>query len=536
VRNTLSLILLYSLLCSTPGYATQYENNQYVWNFQSGEPWPGGYHQNTGKPKNLTWAYPEYPRDFFTRIANALPEQRVNEAFLTDDAGSNIHLNEEAEVFVTFVHEGAGYKNSFGYFTFDRANPPTSAAQVQEVIVFPNLSYPHLTNGHRVSLGTFPAGTSIGFFIAANGFWYDSGVRNTKVPYYYSLKDLNPDPTDELRQHNVLLFDEEVDEIVLGFEDLPRSWGDNDFNDAVFAVGATPSSAIDTEVLTPVPDANDSDADGVIDSEDEFPDNYHRASSSYSPSSNDYNTWAFEDNWPRRGDHDMNDLVVSEQSRVLYNAEGGVTGLLVEGFIEARGAAFANGFALRLPGVAAAAFADATITIAGQTYTKQPESGHDELVMQLWRNTHHFTTTGQTGRCSHFNTVKACQQFDPVPYLLEINFADPLAALDAATFDFFLFRTHYRGREIHLVDVAPTARFDLTQLGKFDDTSSVAEGRYFRTQENLPWALKIGTRWRYPQEYIDVHWAYPDYEAWVESEGAQATDWFNTSERDTHYY
>jgi len=38
--------------------------------------------------------------------------------------------------------------------------------------------------------------------------------------------------------------DEEVSEVVLAFEDLPRTWGDNDFNDAVFAVKVTPESAL----------------------------------------------------------------------------------------------------------------------------------------------------------------------------------------------------------------------------------------------------------------------------------------------------
>jgi hypothetical protein len=44
-------------------------------------------------------------------------EQELNEAFITDDNGSTIHLTEEAEMFVTFIHEGAGYKTRlFFYF------------------------------------------------------------------------------------------------------------------------------------------------------------------------------------------------------------------------------------------------------------------------------------------------------------------------------------------------------------------------------------------------------------------------------------
>ncbi|WP_045857206.1 hypothetical protein [Teredinibacter purpureus] len=86
-------------------------------------------------------------------------------------------LQEEAEVLITFIHEGAGYKNSFGYFTVDPNNPSLSIWDISETIVCPNLSYPHFANGHRVSIGRFPAGTAVGFFLAANAFWYDTGVK-----------------------------------------------------------------------------------------------------------------------------------------------------------------------------------------------------------------------------------------------------------------------------------------------------------------------------------------------------------------------
>ena len=516
--------------------ATTMENGQFVWNFLSDQPWPIGYNQSTGKPEGLIYARDQYPPEFFQRIANALPESHVNEAFLTDDSGSNITLNEEAEVFVTFIHEGAGYRNSFGFFTFDKNNPPSSPEEVAETIVFPNLSYPHLTNGHRLSLGTFPAGTSIGFFIAANGFWYYTGVKNFAVPYYYSLKDLNPDPTDALRQHNVLLFDEEVDEVIIGFEDLPRTWGDNDFNDAVFSVKTTPASAIDTTSLVVIPDADDSDADGVPDADDEFPNDYNRVSSSYYPSDSGWVTLAYEDNWPATGDYDMNDLVVRERTQVIYNADNLVSGFKVSGYIDARGAQHRNGFALRLMDVDASNFEEATLTVDGQTFNKLPEPNQTDLVLQLWSDSHAFTATGEAGSCSHFNTVKTCTAHDPVPFELDVELNTPLAAIMHSQMDFFLFRTNYRGREIHFADYPPTDLFDFSQFGRKEDTSDPSLQRYFRNESNLPWALKVPDDWNYPREYIDVLWAYPDYEVWVESSGEQATDWFNTSDRVHHYY
>lgn len=534
IRFVMAIYLLFGVTLFAK--ATSLENGQYQWDFLSGQAWPYGYQQNIGKPDNLSWHYNDYSDDFFARINNALPESSINEAFLTDDSGSTISLTEEAEVFVTFIHEGAGYKNSFGYFIFDPENPPQTAAEVSEIIVFPNLSYPHLSSGHRLSLGVFPADTHIGFFIAANGFWYDTGVKPNRVPYYYSLQNLNPESDPALRQHLVLLYDEEVSEVILGFEDLPRTWGDNDFNDAVFSIKSSPESAINSDDLVVVPQVNDSDADGIVDESDEFPNDYNRAYSSYYPNQNDSVTLAFEDNWPSVGDYDLNDLVISEQLRIIYNAAGAISGFTISGAIRARGAANHNGFAMRLMDVDPSAIADASITINGQQFTKQVENDQTDAVIVLWQDSHDFTQTNESDKCAHFNTIKECSQFDPVPFLLDVELNSPLTSLNHSIIDFFIFRTNDRSHEIHFANYPPTDLFDLTRFGKFDDTSEPSNGRYFKSELNLPWALKLSTQWRYPQEYIDVIWAYPEYETWVESSGVESQEWHVFNDRIHHIY
>ncbi|WNC70666.1 LruC domain-containing protein [Thalassotalea psychrophila] len=544
IANTLSTIILlllcFSVFVSAYVQAvTQDENGNYVWSFLSGSPWPLGYDQNTGKPDDLIWAKDEYPADFFTLINNALPESEVNEAFLTGDAGSTITIKpgvEEAEIFITFIHEGAGYKNSFGFFVFDPENPPTSPEQVNEIIIFPNLSFPHLTNGHRVSLGTFSGGTSIGFFLAANAFWYDSGVKPTKVPYYYSLTNLNDEPNSTLQQHMVALYEQGVEEVILGFEDLPRSWGDNDFNDAVFSVKVTPASALQLNDLIEIPDINDSDADGILDDADEFPDDYNRAFSSFYPNVQSWVTLAFEDNWPHIGDYDLNDLIIRERLQVIYNSDTQITGFKISGFIDARGAAFHNGFALRLLDIPASALLDSTLIIGGQSYEKTAEQYQQDLVISLWSDTHVFTETSGSGKCKHFNTVAECNTFPSVPFELDVNFSTVVDSLLHSSLDFFIYRTNNRSREIHFAGYPPTDLFDITQFGKGDDSSVVEQERYFKTDNNLPWAIKIDTAWSYPKEYIDIIWAYPVFETWVESSGIEAPDWYINPGRPQHTF
>lgn len=511
-------------------------NGVYQWQFLSGQAWPGGYNQNTGKPIEMVWARDEYTADFYQRINNALPEARINEAFLTDDSGSTITLTEDAEVFVTFIHEGAGYRNAFGFFSYPTGNPPTSREDVDVTIAFPNLSYPHMANGHRVSLGNFTAGTTIGFFIAANGYSWWSGVKENRIPYYYSLSDLNPEHTAELRQHVVLLYDDEVDEVIMGFEDLPRTWGDNDFNDAVFSVKATPGTAIQTEDLVQMPDVNDSDADGVPDEEDEFPNDYRRAYSSFYPNSEDWVTLAFEDNWPKLGDYDMNDLVVRERLQTIYSSDGGISGIKISGFIDARGAANRNGFGVRLLNQDPSLIEGATLLIDGNSYSKYAEDYQSEAVITVWQDSTVYTQTGESGKCSLFNTNKACQTFAPVPFSLDVQFSQDINGLLHSDLDFFIFRSNKRGHEIHFAGYGPTDLADPWLFGTHADNSDANTGSYYKSDQNLPWGLKLNSNWDYPREYIDVLWAYPNYQDWVESSGATAQDWYLETERQTHIY
>lgn len=529
-------VFLLLLGLSPQSFATDYINGVYQWEFLSGQAWPGGYRRDTGKPEELIWARNEYSDEFYERINNALPEAKINEAFLTDDSGSTLSLIEDAEVFVTFIHEGAGYRNAFGYFSYPTGNPPTSREEVDVSIVFPNLSYPHLANGHRVSLGNFNAGTTVGFFIAANGYSWWTGVKDSPVPYYYSLSGLNPERDPGLKQHVVLLYDEEVQEVIMGFEDLPREWGDNDFNDAVFSVKATPDSAIATGTLVEMPQVNDSDADGIADAQDEFPNDYRRAYSSYFPNREDWVTLAYEDNWPKLGDYDMNDLVIRERLQTIYSSKGGISAINISGFIDARGASNHNGFALRLLHRAPELIESAELVIKGETFSKVPEAYQSDAVIQVWANSTTMTQTGESGQCSHFNTHLHCTQFASVPFELDIQFSEDIVGLLHSDLDFFIFRTDNRGHEIHFTGYPPTDLADPYLFGRQADDSNLATGRYYKSEQNLPWGLKLNSQWQYPREYIDVLWAYPDYQSWVESSGTAKQDWYIEPGRQTHVY
>lgn len=246
--------------------------------------------------------------DLLQTITDALPEERgqIDQNFLNQAYDPNISLSAESQLAITFIDEGAGYRNSLGYFTFNDStfsgltfgdidtdnSGIISTSEIGSVngvttsMVFPNASKigdggllgqgdTYVLGGGSlaftedswvISDGTlFDTGTNVGFFLAANA-WNDYGNRGfgeigtvdgwdgtAGDPYtYYTLDFLNPendltatiDTVDYSTRHVALTFEsEDRNTLIMGFEDLYRL-GDQDYNDAVFLVRSDPTGAM----------------------------------------------------------------------------------------------------------------------------------------------------------------------------------------------------------------------------------------------------------------------------------------------------
>ena len=159
-------------------------------------------------------------------------------------------LNEEATVYITFINEGAGFKNSFGAYTYDANNPPATAAEItNQQLIYPNASKLHsggaLVPGATMRLlGTFPANTQIGTFLLANS-WVGldnvpGGLREALYTHYsetaYNYKGY---------PQSLLFYDASCNAIISTFEDLRSNVGDKDFNDCIVQITIEPASAVD---------------------------------------------------------------------------------------------------------------------------------------------------------------------------------------------------------------------------------------------------------------------------------------------------
>ncbi len=196
-------------------------------------------------------------------INAALPERYpvpdYNPHYISSGYETNIHLTDSAEVYVTFVAEGAGYKNVLGYYTYDVSDGPGIPQDQDITIIFPNVSAKGsgggLEAGNKVKLGNFSAGTGIGWVLLANGW---NGQVTSGLWTLYSDSQFNPETDESLKQHNVLLQDQENQRVILGFEDIRRDYAscDNDFNDAIFYITANPFEAMELANVTPIETAN----------------------------------------------------------------------------------------------------------------------------------------------------------------------------------------------------------------------------------------------------------------------------------------
>jgi LruC domain-containing protein len=477
---------------------------------------------------------PGFLNDINASFPESQPVPTHNPHYLDPENEYDFKLQEPSEVWVTFIHEGAGYKNVFGYYTYIIGNPPASSGDIDTInIVFPNVSFQGsgggLVSGNKVYLGVFPQNTAIGWVLIADGF--SNGQITNGRGVYFSNPDLNPETTPEKRQHAVHLLDNGRDLFILGFEDLNRDGhSDDDFNDAMFFITANPITAVDlTGFQTVTYTSDDADGDGIPNQFDDYPDDPERAFNNFYPSEEGFGTLAFEDLWPAKGDYDFNDMVIDYNINQITNGNNQVVEILASFTLRAMGASFKNGFGFQLP------FQPGDIaTVTGQNLTESiislnannTEAGQTNAVIIAFDNG--FKVLPYPGGGIGVNTDPSAPYVDPVTIEIAIVLTEPkpLNQVGIPPYNPFIFTNQRRGYEIHLPDRAPTDLADPTILGTSHDNSIPADGRFYKTQNNLPWALHIMDAFDYPIEKSQIIHGYNYMTPWAQTSGQNHSDWF----------
>jgi LruC domain-containing protein len=484
-------------------------------------------------------------------INSWLPEYKsvptYNSQYLASSNETNVVINQLADVFVTFVHEGAGYMNVLGFYTYNKNNPPTSASQIDSItIVLPNASLAGsggaLSSGDKVKIGTFPANTGIGWVIFANG-WSGNSI-NVNATKYYSDPSFNPESSSANKQHTVLLHDASRGLFLCGFEDMnrnPSSGSDNDFNDLIFYVKSNPVQAISQNNVYQANSNSDDDEDddGISDPFDDYSSDDSKSFNNYYPSKTTYGTLAFEDLWPSKGDYDFNDVVVDYRYNCITNASNNVISIDATFIVKATGAGFSNGFGFQIPDLLPGSVQSVTgthLTETGliSTMSNGLESNQSKATIivfdNAWKNFTNITGTNAEGYTG-MNTVLNGRRGTPDTLNIKIVLTQPvqLSVLGTPPYNPFIIVNKQRGREIHLPDQAPTDLANPALFGTSNDNSIPLTGRYYKTANNLPWALNIVEKFNYPTEKSKIIHGYLKFANWAQSGGIQYKDWYKSS-------
>lgn len=490
---------------------------------------PGMTFNSNGVPSPMTTDV--LTADFLQRIDATLPERQpvpqYHPQYLNDTNQTNIKIDELAEVWITFVHEGAGFKNALGFHTYPSDQIPQTTSQVgTKTLIFPNASLSGsgggLNAGNKVYMGIYQPGTTIGWFLVANGFTNGANV-STSAPIYYSNKQLNPEESTLKKQHSILVYDDITQRLLIGFEDLPRnSHSDDDFNDLVFYVTVSPIEAVDMDDIPPMDIPEDRDGDGISDLFDDYPDDPELAFNNYTFGPNAYGTLSFEDLWPQKGDYDFNDTVIDYNYNQITRAGNQIKKVEMNFVLRAVGARKANGFAVQLP------FVSSNISSIESTLPAYFEHETDgaKAVFRFFNST--FDLIPQQGS-SFINTETDKPYYEPVEFGVTFTLNTPIAinSVDPAPpYNPFIYVDNVRSHEVHLPGYAPTSRMNMSLFGTSDDNSIPAQNRWYKTSNNLPWAVNIASKWDYPIEKAQITRAYNKFQNWAQSSGSSYPDWY----------
>lgn len=238
-------------------------------------------------------------------------------------------------------------------------------------------------------------------------------------------------------------------------------------------------------------------------------------------------SYAFEDQWPKYGDYDMNDFVSDITLTRTQNSDNLTTKLVIATEIRALGASTRLGAAIQLDGIEASSVKSVTYSNTDIVGTNFPltsagiESGQTYAVVPICDDAHKAF-----GLSSPLIVNTSSLTLDPVYQTITIVFATPQSLLTNADLNLFIVTAGYassKRTEIHLNERAAT---DKVNSSLFSSANLKSESDPYRSHENLVWGICVPGSFDYPSEGVLITKKYPDFEKWAESDGTEYTTWY----------
>lgn len=523
-----------------------------------------------------TGEFVSVPASIQTMVGTLLPEaSQMGSIYLSNTFDPNLVVTQPATLRVVFVSEGAGYRNTLGYFVYHTDG--TAISIVDRGLILPNASFADpnrgwgggsLVTGDAVTITdasgaprVFQPGDYVGLFVVANGWngssvtgWNaasptipsTSGAVNAKVAQglFTTVDAINPESAagrPDVGRHVAMLrvsgtpgFLGGKDFLLTAFEDLNRTGSaDNDFNDLVVILDASPIAAIASSAIPSyISTSTDPDGDGVAGLIDYFPTDPLRATLVRQPATG-FQTVAFEDSYPSLGDSDFNDAVVQCVIEQVLDRDGRVRDIVGTYHLIARGAGYDAAFGVGLYSTTplpAGTIEFERFTWDGISSLSGPVPLGERLQASgsgsLLRIDDVFPSTRAALpplNGAFTNTTSTTPDRTPASVRFRVTFAAPVdpLTLDAAPFDVYLRVPHPDGSyDIHLPGRSGLPDRPTTLPVESGATSFVDD-------HGTPWAMLVPSDWRYGLEKVPVATSYAQFSAWRDSAGTQSRTWYN---------
>ena len=447
-------------------------------------------------------------------------------------------LEKDSEVTFTVLGSSTCWNSTLGYYYYTDDNKPTKPTDINPIMLFPNtqdgewaragvlqlqtyngnigthrgdvvqlMYYPNIANNDKSGATTvFPKGTRIGFILKTQG-WAMQGAdyavyanKLTKkgrknyncwcsttngLSYGRKLKDDEgkyPNIEGESRGAKYSYKAASGDSYtIVSFED---AMDDLDFDDLIFALKPV-------GVFAPVPEIG-----------------YKKSSTT--------GVYAFEDLWPKKGDYDLNDVVVNAKHEKEFNGTGKIIKesfylTTYQNYVE-----LTSGLALTLNTKVEPKTISMKKIVSGTTEAVKASFTKEGNVYYLTEN-----VKGEVG----------------TTYILELTYKSALSSSDQmASIQPFIFRSEgEQNWEVHIPTEAPTAKMNLSYFGKDDDCSDPERGLYFVRSGDYPFAFYLmganisvfeETILKRENESVHIDELFPDFLDWSKSGGTKNQNWY----------
>lgn len=490
-------------IAGTKKYWENWEEQDFVYRKNKAWKW-----DDDGRPKYLLDEKLNLDKETLNLIDAAIPAGEKFE-LLTAQI-EQIEISEPANVCLYYVSNSSKRSNALAYFTYTGEVPSKAKIDKSLTILYPNLTPEALKPGEGVMLnyydeaaGTwsdvFPAGVKIGFVLLVDA-WDDDEVEDEARAFYshkrYNRYDI-PSLSSVMADRPHMAAFKAGERFILTFEDLPYNQNPNspnigDFRDNVFVMTANP-----VEALPEVPSVDDSGIPPYVTTYD------------------DYGILAFEDNWPYKGDYDLNDVVVKYESKLHISHDFDYNYIEETYTFLNNGGKYVNAFGIEygfeLTELDLAKCTVEAVTPAGGAFDVP---GFDKelkkATLMLFDDARNIPVGTQFRVALRFRKPQLTWGFLLPPY-------NPFITVDD--------RGEAR-KEVHLPDHKPTPKADMTLLHTGHDLSG--NGRYYVSDAKYPFAIDLTKAESYecPSEVEKISDKYPRFDNWVATGGEQDKDWY----------